>query len=879
MAQDRERLLISIILAAGKGTRMRDHTTHKVCHTLQNKPVIRWAIETYESCGIDTQIVVVGAMADQVMQAAASEHEDVLFAFQKEQHGTGHAAKAGARILQKLQYAGDALVIAGDKILDPAILVRLITEFRQRDADLAFLTATTNDFPDAGRVILNDRKEPLGIIEVFDIARVQLLNALLHRCADGPISANEARNLALTYFSREKKAALALGPMWESVQKGFPLTPEILQQTFSANEFVLRLGRHQFKPEDLNEATSANLSVYLFKAPLLYSALDKLNAQNAQQEEYLTDTISILAEAGCRIHTVTVDHPDQVMAFNTPEELARIRWVIDHKQQQRHGEKAELLRRPQEWLADFESNAPATTRYFTSVYGADTASLSMPHRRQFLIALLRRTIQRYGSEPVMIVRTPARVNIMGRHIDHQGGYGNMIAIDREFYAVVSPRHQDQQIFLENLESQIFKPRHFDLRELQANRSCKNWLQVLEHPDLRRYIDNNRGDWCNYVRAVVARLQFEFQDRPLCGLNIMAGGTIPIAAGLSSSSALVVAIAEAVAELNHLHLPAARLVELCGEAEWYVGTRGGAADHAAMKFSTRDRVVQVGFFPFRVTEQIEFPSDHVIAVCNSLQQAHKTANARDRFNQRVACYEIGRDWLRALYPQYQQFQHLRDFSPSHLGMPDSVVYEMLQSLPAAPKRSDIVDRFGEQQTQYYLRNHTQNDSPYPLRGVVLYGLAEIERALHCSRLLQNGQIDEFGRWMNISHDGDRVVRFDKKGQLHPCPTAETEIDLRQQLASCNLGQPQGRLINQSGAYRCSIEQIDQMVDLALSLKGVKGAQLAGAGLGGCMMVLVQRASFADLAELLTRSYYEPHNLEPQIILCSPVAGSAPIAFST
>ncbi|MBN1542691.1 NTP transferase domain-containing protein [candidate division KSB1 bacterium] len=876
MTTKNKRPIISVILAAGKGTRMQTPERHKVCHTLQEKSVIRWAIETYERCGIATQIVVVGALAEQVMAAAAAENGSVFFAFQREQRGTGHATKEAARLLKQLNFEGDVLVVAGDKILDPSILEQLIQEFHQQEADLAFLTASIRDFPSAGRVVYRDAPSPLGIIEVFDIARVHLLNAMRQRCSEGAISAAEARALALHHFNREKKAALAIGPLWETIQKGFPLTPELLQQTYSETDFLIRFGDHEISAEDLANVTVANLSVYLFRAEKLYSALERLTVKNAQQEEYLTDCVSILAQDGCRLHTVSVDDPERVMAFNTIEELEQIRRVMDARRPRRR-EKGEWLRRPEEWLADLEKNRPVAARFFTSIYGSNAAS--WPQKRQYLIALLRRTLQRFGSSPVLIVRTPGRVNIMGRHIDHQGGYGNMIAIDREFYALVSPRTQDQLVYLENLESQEFTPQCFNLGELLPFERCENWLHYLERPQARKSLEKKRGDWSNYISAAIARMQFEFPERKFCGMNIVAGGTIPIAAGLSSSSAIVVAIAEAVAELNQLNLPATRLVELCGEAEWYVGTRGGAADHAAMKFSSRNRVVQVGFFPFRVTDRIDFPEDHVIAVCNSMYPAQKTLNARDQFNQRIACYEIGRDWLRSAHPQFRHLQYLRDFSPSHIGLDDAGVYDLLEALPAAVYREELVQRFGEKETSHYLRDHSTSSAPYPLRGVVLYGLSEIERARHCGELLKKGRIDEFGRWMNISHDGDRVVRFDAQGKEHPCLPAEAAIDLKQARQAVKSGQSRVRLIEQSGAYRCSIPPIDRMVDLALSVPGVKGAQLAGAGLGGCMMALVHQGSYERFVETLSRHYYEPRFLEPTIFLCSPICGSGLIAFNT
>ena len=64
----------------------------------------------------------------------------------------------------------------------------------------------------------------------------------------------------------------------------------------------------------------------------------------------------------------------------------------------------------------------------------------------------------------------------------------------------------------------------------------------------------------------------------------------------------------------------------------------------------------------------------------------------------------------------------------------------------------------------------------------------------------------------------------------------------------------------------------MVDISLRTEGVVGAQLAGAGLGGCMMVLAHKNAIPGLIENLTEEYYSPYGKPPSILLCKPIAGS-------
>jgi N-acetylgalactosamine kinase len=83
----------------------------------------------------------------------------------------------------------------------------------------------------------------------------------------------------------------------------------------------------------------------------------------------------------------------------------------------------------------------------------------------------------------------------------------------------------------------------------------------------------------------------------------------------------------------------------------------------------------------------------------------------------------------------------------------------------------------------------------------------------------------------------------------------------------------QLHRQPGAYRCSIREIDALVDIACRTPGVLGAQIAGAGLGGCAMILAETATVPKLQERLDRMFYQPSGLPSGVMVCSPSAGSS------
>jgi len=152
---------------------------------------------------------------------------------------------------------------------------------------------------------------------------------------------------------------------------------------------------------------------------------------------------------------------------------------------------------------------------------------------------------------------------------------------------------------------------------------------------------------------------------------------------------------------------------------------------------------------------------------------------------------------------------------------------------------------------------------------------MERAKRAGACLDRGDTGALGRLMTASHDGDRVARW-KDGKSTPGAVSATDdfmdalIVRAEKLAS--LTQSRAALFQQPGAYACSTPEIDSLVDLANSCPGVLGAQLAGAGLGGCIMILLQTEAADQIRSTLESQYYQPRSLDPQLFVCHPSRGA-------
>ncbi|MCB1126076.1 MAG: NTP transferase domain-containing protein, partial [Verrucomicrobiae bacterium] len=840
------RPLVTIVLAGGKGTRMGSRNKHKVCFEVLGVPVILRALETYNLCGSRLNVVVVGSLARQVMATVNRRFPGTVYAYQDTPRGTGDAARLGAEILERTGFDGDVLLVAGDKVIEPRILQQLLSVHRRTAADVTLASATRPLNSSTGILLQSDQGHIVGILEEAD--RQQLLgwSALSDAFRRAPRLTCEVASELLARHCSDKTARRLIDRLWQGREASAPLARSDFERAAPGHtrRGLLQVGTLTVPAgEILERFDQMNLSTYLFRAPVLYEALHRLRPAPGSQEEYLTDVFALLANrkqparvVGCRI-----EDPDDLMAFNNPRELQAIEEVY----RRRHGQSSiEVgprtggpLPSVGEWENLLQHPSAAARRQFRQWYGEE---VPWPTFRRVLQAFAGR----YGANrEVAIIRSPGRINLLGRHIDHQGGSVNVMAVNREVFLAASPR-ADDQVSLANTDPGTFPGQTFRISDLVATLNWDDWQHVVDGPRLQRLLDDARGDWTNYAKAGVLRLQEQFRDRRLRGLDLMACGEIPMGAGLSSSSALVVATAEAVTEFNQLPVSARRLVSLCGEGEWFVGTRGGAADHAAIKLARRGFVTRVGFFPFRIEASAPFLPDHELIVCNSGIYAGKSNKVRSLFNEKVTAYHIGRVWFTLLRAELApRIQHLRDLQPAHLGLSPAAFLELLDQLPCRLPRAKVqaaFSRMSQEQRAQLERLFATHDAPaqgYAVKDVVLFGLSEMARARRCLDLLERRASGELGRLMAISHDGDRVARETKSGHWRPIRRRMTDA-----LLSERPGQPHGGddLALLSGGYGCSLPALDRMVDLALRLPGVEGAQMAGAGLGGCIMVLVQKA---------------------------------------
>ena len=156
--------LAVVVLAAGKGTRMRSPLA-KVLHPLAGCPLIAHVLTAVQPLAPRHLVTVVGHQADAVRHVC--ERFGACCVVQEPQLGTGHAVAQTATVLR--DFNGDVLVLCGDvPLLRTTTLRRLLNEHRQRRAALTMLTTHLDHPMGYGRVVRNDQGHVVGIVEERD---------------------------------------------------------------------------------------------------------------------------------------------------------------------------------------------------------------------------------------------------------------------------------------------------------------------------------------------------------------------------------------------------------------------------------------------------------------------------------------------------------------------------------------------------------------------------------------------------------------------------------------------------------------------------------------------------------------------------------------
>ena len=270
---------IAVILAAGHGKRIKSQTS-KMLHKIWESPTVE---RVYDACvkGINevNVIIVVGIKAIDVMNVIG-QRENTTFAYQERQKGTGHAVQAALEKVDSKSFDGIVYVLPGDMgLIDEETLQSFRKNFLDSKSDMMVLTGIYEGDPlknSYGRIIRvkpEDSKGKSSGSEKDKVIRIMEYKDIMALDENEPFS--------LKYNGRE----------------------------------------YSFTKKELIENNEFNSGVYAFRFKQLTELIGNLSSDNAQNEIYITDLISLFNNEGFTVSASTPDKKYVVMGFNNKSVL------------------------------------------------------------------------------------------------------------------------------------------------------------------------------------------------------------------------------------------------------------------------------------------------------------------------------------------------------------------------------------------------------------------------------------------------------------------------------------------------------------------------------------------------------------------------------
>src|ERR1051326_1880113 len=197
-------------------------------------------------------------------------------------------------------------------------------------------------------------------------------------------------------------------------------------------------------------------------------------------------------------------------------------------------------------------------------------------RAERLTALSDLFFEHYGDGPISILRAPARMGVLGEHIDYVSYLptASLTFASRERDAWMVYRKSNEPVVRCVSSSAKFQPSSFSLLSVPefGDDVEAEWLDFLfAH-------GTPEPHWQNYINAAVSFARGKYGDEIQNGFDFVLDSNIPPGGGASSSSALVVLGGAAIRNVNGISCTPEELSRDSALAEWFIGTRGGSMDH-------------------------------------------------------------------------------------------------------------------------------------------------------------------------------------------------------------------------------------------------------------------------------------------------------------
>jgi galactokinase/CTP:molybdopterin cytidylyltransferase MocA len=451
----------------------------------------------------------------------------------------------------------------------------------------------------------------------------------------------------------------------------------------------------------------------------------------------------------------------------------------------------------------------------------------------------------YGDGEVSLLRAPARINILGEHVDYVSYLptASLTFGSREHDALMLYRKSAQPDVRGRSTSPAYSASSFSLSDTRVPEIVENaeseWLSFL-----------NQGTapapgWQNYIKGATEFARARFGQRIVNGFDFMVDSTIPAGGGASSSSALVVLGGAAIRHVNGISFTPEELAHESSMAEWYVGTRGGSMDHTTICMAQESSAVLINYSS-RQTRRVALPDKPFEWITFFTKPANKGHEIMIEYNERAA---VSRLLIPAILNAWDAtrlnlwndaVEAFRGGSVQSLDTIEELLRDLPETISIYELQSDYPNAYSDLQTSFPALSREHSRWPLRIRTRALHHLGEVRRVAMAARAL-----DTLG-------DEDCLEVMQTMGNL----IDDSHESLR------NL-------------YEVSSDDIEQLIRIIRSEPEALGTRLMGGGFGGNVLVLTTSEHSESLIARVDSQYYAPQNRngvrEGSILISTPGAG--------
>ena len=543
---------------------------------------------------------------------------------------------------------------------------------------------------------------------------------------------------------------------------------------------------------------------------------------------------------------------------------------------------------PSEIVAVLQSGSDELNKYLSNEIYVNDDPDYLAKQRQRLIDTVKLHAERVGEKPTFLLRAPGRLNAFLEYLDMCAGDHMSTTIDGDIPMAMSVR--DDDVLNVANTNPLFAKDEISISEEFSRFAGAPWekhaADMEDNWDNRSllypYYGRPKGNWLNYLLSPYMRVVWDDPSRKLKGADITFGrATAPFRAGTSSSSVIVVLSFLALYLSNRDQLPQWSIQEVCrllGEAEWYVGTHGGANDQTTILRNPANCVLYNRHSRADLdSTPLPFIKGIHVVLANSLWEVNKTLVGNQSFNMRKGWMQMGDELMRMIiatvreaqkqgntagegwiarliqdrfgfatgnktpllesHPEYWEkiennYSKFGSFCEDILGLPDAAITELVQLLPVKIRPDEASVIFGKD-TRTIERLYTR-----PRRKIGGYHIRTTARFFHRENQIGRALERMFLEAEQRLATGELSVNSPEYDDYRVC-VGEMVDELQDAL---------------SFDFRVSNPQLDLLLTIARRGPGYLGGKLTGAGKGGCVSILVREDSSAAMCEYLDKEYY-------------------------